>query len=139
MEYRRFGDTVVLRLDPDEEVMEQLEKLAEREQIRLAEVSGLGALKAFHICVFDTKSKQFYNNDYQEPLELTALAGTITCKEGRPYLHIHASAGNAQGNVYGGHLKGAVVSATAEIVVRVIDGDVGRRFDEGIGLNLLQF
>ena len=39
----------------------------------------------------------------------------------------------------GGHLKKAVVSATAEITVHVLEGRVGRKWNEEIGLNLLAF
>lgn len=139
MEYRRFQDTIVLRLDPDEEIIEQLTALAVQENIRLAEISGLGAIKEFHICVFDVKEKQFYNNQYQEPMELISLSGTITRQDGKPYLHIHASAGNGSGSAFGGHLKKAVISATGEITVRVVDGEVGRKYSEEIGLNLFHF
>ena len=34
--------------------------------------------------------------------------------------HIHMSAGNSQGQVFGGHLNRAVVSATCEMVVTVV-------------------
>ena len=139
MQYKRFENTVVLRLDPNEEVLEQLAALAMAEHIRLAEVSGLGALKELHICLFDPATKQFCNNVYEELLELLSLTGTVTKQNGGPYLHIHASAANARGNVYGGHLKRAVISATGEIIIRIIDGVVGRVYNEEIGLNLFHF
>ncbi len=41
--------------------------------------------------------------------------------------------------MFGGHLNKAVVSATCEMVISLIDGIVDRRFDEEIGLNLFKF
>lgn len=38
-----------------------------------------------------------------------------------------------------GHLNAAVVSATCELVIDVIDGEVGREFSDEIGLNLFKF
>ena len=49
------------------------------------------------------------------------------------------SAGNSQGQVFGGHLNRAVVSATCEMVVTVIDGKLDRYYDEDVGLNLFKF
>ena len=115
-----------MRLDPEEEILTQLHALAEKERIQLAEVSGLGALKEFEICVYNVAEKAFYHNAYTEALELVSLSGTITQLDGNPYLHIHAAAGDSTGRVVGGHLKKAVVSATAEITVHVLEGRVGR-------------
>lgn len=139
MEYFRAQDTYLVRLDPEEEILTQLHALAEKERIQLAEVSGLGALKEFEICVYNVAEKAFYHNAYTEALELVSLSGTITQLDGNPYLHIHAAAGDSTGRVVGGHLKKAVVSATAEITVHVLEGRFGRKWNEEIGLNLLAF
>ena len=54
------------------------------------------------------------------------------------YCHMHLSAGNDQGQVFGGHLNKAIVSATCEMVIQIINGEVDRYFDEEVGLNLLK-
>ena len=37
MEYRRFGNTIYLRLDPKEEILEEIGKVAKKENIRSEE------------------------------------------------------------------------------------------------------
>ena len=41
--------------------------------------------------------------------------------------------------MFGGHLNRAEVSATCEMVIQIIQGQVDRYFDESIGLNLFRF
>ena len=139
MEYRRFGDTVVLRIDRGEEICEQLKSMALKEEIRLAEISALGAVNDFTVGVFRTGEKKYYANRFTGDHEIVSLTGTISTMNGEYYAHLHMSAGNAKGEVFGGHLNSARVSATCEMIVRVIDGRVGRTFNEDVGLNLFSF
>lgn len=139
MQYRRFDDTIILRVDPEEEICEQIMAVAGKEDVKLAELQGLGAVKEFTTGVFDTQTKEYHANQFRGTFEIVSLTGTLTRKDGEVYLHAHFSAGNEKGNVFGGHLNRAVVSATAEIVIRVINGEVGRKFSEEIGLNLFDF
>ena len=138
MDYRRFGDKIVARIDRGEEIHEQLEKIALREGVRLAEVSALGAVDDFTVGVYKVAEKQYYANSFQGPFEIVSLTGTISTKDGAYYAHLHMSAGNEKGEVFGGHLNRARVSATCEMVISVIDGTVERRFDPEIGLNLFE-
>ena len=55
------------------------------------------------------------------------------------YTHIHMSAGDEKGNVFGGHLNKAIVSATCEMFIHVIEGKVDRELSKDIELNLFKF
>ena len=139
MEYRRFGNTVYLRLDPGEEILEEVKKLAEKEKIALAQISGIGAVNDFTAGVYNTVSKEYHSIRFQGADEIVSLSGTVTQKDGEVYLHIHMSAGDEEGKVSGGHLNRAVISATGEIVLQITEGTVERKFSEEIGLNLFRF
>ena len=141
MEYRRFGDKIVVRIDKGEEVCAKLLELAEKEDIRLASVSGIGASDDITLGVFDTHTK-FYNKTHinDTDYELGSVVGNISRQDGKPYLHLHAVVGSpVMGKCHAGHLNAAVVSATCELVIDVIDGEVGRKFSDEIGLNLFEF
>ena len=139
MEYRRFGDTLVLRIDKGEEIIQSLRLAAEKEQVRLAVVEALGAVDDFTVGVFDTVEKQYHANHFSGAYEIVSLTGTVTTQDGKFYAHLHMSAGDREGKVFGGHLNSATVSATCEMVVRALDGEVERQFDEKVGLNLFRF
>ena len=139
MEYRRFGNTIVARIDKGEEILESLRELAEKEKILLAGVSALGAVSEFTVDVFDTGEKKYYANNFSGTYEIVSLTGTVNTMNGEYYSHLHMSAGDLEGKVVGGHLSRAVVSATCEMLLNVIDGRVDRKFSGEVGLNLFRF
>ena len=139
MDYRRFGNTIIARMDKGEEILEQVKEIALREKISLASVQALGAVDQFTVGVFKTEEKEYLANEFQGSFEIVSLTGTINTMDGAFYCHLHMSAGNDKGEVFGGHLNRAVVSATCEMVVNILEGTVDRYYDEQIGLNLLRF
>ena len=140
MEYRRFDQGYVLRLDPGEEIVESLTQLAALEDIQLGTVSALGAANDVTIGIFNTQEKKYYSQRYQGDFEISALVGNVTRQEGRPYLHLHITIGNpVTGEVHAGHLTAATISATLELFLQVWDGQVGRKFSDIVGLNLMEF
>ncbi len=139
MEYRKFENTIIARLDKGEEILEQIKNIAVAEKIKLASVQALGAVNKFTTGVYDTKLKKYFANDFEGTFEIVSLTGTINTMNGEFYSHLHMSAGNDRGEVFGGHLNCAFVSATCEMVITVINGVVDRYFDEETGLNLFKF
>ena len=140
MEYRKFPQGYVMRLDPGEEIVEQLTALADRENVRLGCVSALGAANDVTIGIFSTGEKQYHSRRYQGDFEISALVGSVTRMEGEPYLHLHITIGNpVTGEVHAGHLTSCTISATLELFLQVWDGQVDRQFSDQVGLNLFRF
>ena len=139
MDYRRFNNTIIARIDKGEEILEKIKEIALKENIKLANINALGAINNFTVGVFKVNEKKYYSNKFEGNFEIVSLTGTINTMNGEFYTHIHMSAGNDNGEVYGGHLNKAVVSATCEMVINIIEGTVDRYFDKEIGLNLLKF
>lgn len=139
MEYRRFGNSIIVRMDQGEDFFEKLRLVAVREDVKLADVSGLGTFSFMNVGIYDLEKRQFMGNDFEGMFEIVSLTGTINTMDGKYYSHIHASAADQTGAVYGGHLSKAVIGATLELVIQVIDGTVDRVKDEATGLNIFKF
>ncbi|MDR1940218.1 MAG: DNA-binding protein [Clostridiales bacterium] len=139
MEYKRFSNNIVARIDKGEEILAALENIIEKENVALGSVAAIGAINRLRAGLFLPDTKVYKTNLFERDMEIVSLYGSITTKDGRPYIHIHISASDENGNVVGGHLNEAVVSLTCEMTVNIFDGRVSRRFDDGVGLNLLEF
>lgn len=139
MEYRKFNNQIVVRIDKEEEIIEKIKEVALKEDIKLASINALGATNNFVVGVYKVDEKKYYSNEFKGNFEIVSLTGTINTMNGEFYTHIHMSAGNDKGEVFGGHLNKAIVSATCEMVINIIDGNIDRYFDEKIGLNLFKF
>ena len=145
MQFRRFGNKYIVRMDRGEEILSALKDFCEAERITLAEVKALGAIDDFDVGLFDVAEKKYHTHHFTFPAEIVSLWGTVTTKDGNFYAHIHMSAGDKDGHVFGGHLNSARVSATCEMIVDDIsEGSttgfvVERKFSDEIGLNLIEF
>ena len=139
MDYRRFGDTVIARLDKGEEIHEQLRLIALKENIRLASVSALGAVDDATLGVFVVSEKRYHADRFTGDMEIVSLTGTVNTMDGEYYAHLHMGVSTVGGRMFGGHLTRAVVSITCEMVIRIIDGTVDRKHHPDPGVNLLEF
>lgn len=70
-------------------------------------------------------------------MEILALMGNITTMNGEYYGHMHVTLGKDDGSCVGGHANELHISATAEIFIQVLAGEVDRIREENVGLNVL--
>lgn len=139
MDYRRFNNTIIARIDRGEEVHEKLKEIADKENIKLATIYGLGATNKFRIGSFKVSNKDYTEHDFEGDFEILSLIGSISTKDGEYYPHLHISCGDDKGSVFGGHLKMAYISVTCELTINIVDGIVERKMDEETGINIYNF
>ena len=139
MDYRKFGNTYMLRIDVGEEILESLKAMCAREGVRLAQVSAIGAADRAAVGVYDLAEKQYHREDLEGFMEIANLSGSVTEMNGEPYIHLHAILADQRNILHGGHVISMRVGATCEMFVQVLDGSVTREKDEGLGINLWKF
>ncbi len=139
MKYTKFGNKYVIRLEKDEEIVSSLKDLCKKEKISLGTIGGIGAVGEVEVGYFETKTKKYHSKVLKGDMEILNLNGNISEMNGDVYLHLHITVADENLNAMGGHLNSAVISATGEIIIDVIDGKVDREFNEEVGLNLLKF
>ena len=137
MKYVNTGDVLAVRLDPGEEIIASVLKIAKDEDIRFAEISAIGAVGRAVFGLYDLEEQKYHSLTFVQPLELVSLNGNLSRKDGEPYLHLHAAFADEKGAVIGGHLNEAVISATCEKFSKIFDFYMGRRISEKTGLNII--
>ena len=137
MQYKKFGDTYLVRIDLDEEIMQELKCFCEKEHIALARVEAIGAANHAVIGVYDLKEQVYRREELNGFMEITGLNGNITRKDGEAYLHLHGTLADQDHGIHGGHVIEMRVGATCEMFVTVLPGEANRIRDDHLGINLI--
>lgn len=140
-QYKATADgRYLLSLDNHAEITAALAAFCEEKNIRSGIVGGIAAISEATFRFLDPAAKQYVDKTFAEQMEVTCLTGNLSCKDGKPYLHIHVTASRRDYTCIGGHLLTARVNGACELYVEDygLEG-VGRRFDPETGLNLYDF
>lgn len=139
MEFKKFGNFYVVRIDKGEEVLASLTKFCKEEKVKVGQITGLGATDKITIGLFNPIEKIYKKTEFTGPMEITSLVGNISSKDKEVYLHCHINVCDENMNVLGGHLNECYISLTGEFIITVIEGEVERELNPSIGLNLFKF
>ena len=137
MEYKRIGNKIIFRLEMDEGLMESTQRIATFENVKLASINGIGACSKIEMGYIDLSIKEYVFKTFKGNLEILQATGNITLKDGEPFPHIHISVANEDCKAFGGHLNEAIISATFEGVMQIMDHQINREFNEDLGLALM--
>lgn len=139
MEGRIINGKAFLRVDKNEDVIEQVTNFLKSNDITAASITGIGATDHVIVGLFDTATKEYVKKEYHGVYEVLNFTGNATTKNGDTYLHMHITFSDEENRAYGGHLNFCNISGACELFLDLYDGIVEREMDEEIGLNLLKF
>ena len=137
MEYKRIENKIVFRLEMGEGLMESTQRIATAENVKLASINGIGACSKIEMGYIDLSIKEYVFKTFKGNLEILQATGNITLKDGEPFPHIHISVANEDCKAFGGHLNEAIISATFEGIMQIMDHEINREFNEDLGLALM--
>jgi uncharacterized protein len=136
--YEERGEkTFALVFDPGDEAMEELTNFAKENGLSAARFTAIGAFSDATLGYFDMEKKEYKKIPVDEQVEVLSLVGDVALFEGEPKLHAHAVLGRSDGTTRGGHLLGAHVQPTLEVVIVESPEHLRRETDEETGLPLL--
>jgi len=140
-----LGRRYVLVLEGGDELMAEVKSFAERERLRAAEFTGIGAVASAKLAAFDPDRREYVDIPDPGQTELVSLNGRITLpKDADPanppderQLHVHCVLSWEDGSVVGGHVFELVIRPTAEVFVTEAAGHIARGEDPASGLPVI--
>lgn len=129
-----LGYLMVLR--QGDSIIEELELLAQKENIPSANFTGMGFVN-MTFGFYDFKAKKFNPKEFND-VEMTSMHGTIAWQDGKPSIHAHGTVADKEFKAYGGHiLSGTVGTGSVEILIIVHNKKFERIKEKSLGANVL--
>ena len=135
-EFKSAG-TYLVRLPHGADLIETIETACRGRGVQMAGVMALGAVRRATIAYYDQDEKEYRQRTFDEPLEIAALIGNISLRDGEPMLHAHAVFSRENGETVAGHLASPTEIFACEVRIDMLDGPpLERVLDDVTGLTL---
>jgi len=132
--------TVAMIMDTGDEIVSVLQQFATSQKLSGSSFKAIGALSHVKLGWFNWETKKYeVAVEFDEQLELLSLIGDIALKDGKPQVHAHLSVARRDGTAHGGHLLGAHVRPTCELILTESPMHLQKRFDPESSLALITF
>lgn len=138
MQQRKTPFGYLVTLDPGDELMSSLERLASEHRIGAASVTGLGAVDGALIGAYSLEKQDYIRHEWDEQLEVCSLTGTLSWIDDEPFAHVHGVFGRPDSSTIGGHIFETVCSVTVELAVHTAPERVTRHPVSHCSLDLMK-
>lgn len=134
MKTNKKEDKIFVRLDRGEEIIEKLEELREKYDIKNGFFQGIGALGKVKLGNYNVENQEYKEKEFEGSFEVSNFAGNI----GPDKIHAHITLGDRDFKAKAGHCSYGEVSGTFEIVIFLSERPkLKHKYDEKTGLDVL--
>lgn len=123
---RRYGGVLVVRLDEGEEAVSSLGRALARHRITAGMIpTFIGTLKGCRLIL-----RKGHEEKVESHVEVVGN-GNVSLYEGKPFVHLHVSAGNERGT-WVGHLTEGTVDIFCETMILPVNGKMVRKYGRAL-------
>lgn len=131
------GRGFVGRLPTGSDLTGEIERFCAEHNVLAGQVTAIGAVRHAAFAYYDEETQRYIDLESSTHREIVGFTGNISERDGRPFLHAHATFADAEGATVGGHLRAGNEVFMVEVMIREITGvSLVRTFDEATGLYL---
>lgn len=139
MDYKKFGNKIVLKLKKGDKIIESIDKMVRKEGIKACHFAGIGAADEVKLGLLHPGDSEYDWKTFSEDMEVTSLVGNVTRFEKEPMIHAHITCAREDLSLIGGHLGEGICSLTLEIFVDILDGVLIKKHDDELKINTIEF
>ena len=131
------GRAFVGRLETGSDLVEEIEHHCAEQGVTAAQVTVIGAVRRARFAYYEQHDRRYRELESLTHHEITGFVGNVSLRDGKPFLHAHATFSDADGQTLGGHLLSGIEVFAAEVMIRELSGvALVRQHDAETGLAL---
>lgn len=133
----KAGRAFVGRLHTGSDLISEIERFCAERSIDAAWLSAIGAVRRASFAYYEQNEHEYRELSSETHHEIVGFIGNVSLRDGRPFVHAHATFADASGATLGGHLLRGTEVFACEITIReMTDVALVRSHDEETGLAL---
>ena len=120
-------------------LLESLTQYAKENNIKTAEISFIGAVQNVNVMYFNQSKKEYDKHTFDGGHEVLNGLGNISILDDEPFVHVHMTVADKNGNAFGGHLDEGTKIWLIEAVIKqpsFFGKGIERHFDDELCLSV---
>ena len=118
----KTGRVVRFRLAKGSDLLGGITDFCAKNKIRCGTLQAVGATSRTVMGYYNQARRKYVQKTFRGEMEILALAGNVSIKDGKPFPHVHAMMSDTKLLAWGGHLFPGTIVFAAEVCVTELKG-----------------